>query len=226
MKKSAFMITAIVVLAAAALIFGLIPGLGLSAREQEISLGADGKAMVGMAGDRDGDSFLLSTAAIQVTASDTYDDEGKADHLVIDADISEGWREYRLRVRRAMPADPLGRFNTGGGVRENVNLGELDGGSSWYPPSQMAPFAAFGYGDVTCHGELVGMGLPVRVFTLDAADAGLPMGARLVLDIGDESFGLIQGEADTRKGVLRVLWPDYQAGFQPIPITDETGICS
>jgi hypothetical protein len=46
------------------------------------------------------------------------------------------------------------------------------------------------------------------------------------LDIGDESLGLVQDQEDTRQGRLRVLWPGYQDGFTPIPVADETGVCS
>lgn len=220
MKLYSFLGGMIVVAALAALLFGLIPGLGVSADEPDLVFGAAGNSLLGLASYSDEYDYLMTEASVQVTATDISDSPGKVDHVSIDALISDISREYRLIVREAMPEDPLGRFQALGGVRRDVDLSELADGNSWLP-DQHGDFALFGYGDITCHGEVLALGVPVRLFAMESG----PRGTRLALDIGDESFGIIQGQPEPRNGIVRVLWFEYQDGFQPLQGVEQGAFC-
>ncbi|MHB0867494.1 MAG: hypothetical protein ACYC6B_08680 [Thermoleophilia bacterium] len=221
-RSTTTFLAAIAVLSLTALFFVLIPGMGLSARSREIDMVASGNALIAPVDSADEDDFLLSNAVIQLSASDNNDGPGEPrDRLLIDALIQAGTRELRLRVRQPMASDPLGRYQTSGGVRTDAADASLADGASWFPEG-ISGVAVFGYGELSCHGETLGLGLPVRVFTVDN---GLPGQARLILDIGDMNLGLIGDASLPGNGRLRVMWPSYQTDTQAVPLAEDVAVC-
>ena len=108
--------------------------------------------------------------------------------------------------------DPLGIFDTWGGVGIDR---EVDG--------VKASFVGYGYGNLTCHGETLSLGVPVRVMTVPAA--GMPWDARLVLDVRFESLGGIRGLPGGRTN-LRVMWQDYTDGLpEGIQLEQAAEVC-
>jgi hypothetical protein len=94
------------------------------------------------------------------------------DRLSVRAAIN-GTRTYDLSVRLPMVEDPLGRESTWWGVAFGVDYREPDG------ENVTADLVAYGLGDLTVDGEVVGRGLPVEI--LASREAEYPM----TLEVGN-----------------------------------------
>ncbi|MHB1391027.1 MAG: hypothetical protein ACYCXF_07350 [Thermoleophilia bacterium] len=106
-------------------------------------------------------------------------------------------------------------------VRTDADYVSLADGASWFPEG-ISGVAVFGYGELSCHGETLGLGLPVRVYTVDN---GLLGQARLILDIGDMNLGLIKDSPPPGNGRLRVMWPSYQTDARAVPLAEDVSVC-
>ncbi len=187
---------------------GSLPGTGYSAGIHEVNLAADGNVLAGSVQENDIDSFLLGRGSVVIKASEMEGNlSTSSDTLYIEALISVGGYEYLLKVDQVMSSDPLGLHDTWGGVGLDRDAGGAPGESSWLSGST-AGFTGFGYGSLTCHGRVLSLGAPVRVMTI--ASGGVPWNARLVLDIGFENLGPIEGLPAGQKD-MRIMWKDYTA---------------
>ncbi|MHB8859397.1 MAG: hypothetical protein ACYC6Z_07955 [Thermoleophilia bacterium] len=208
---------AVLIVFATFLFNGSLPGTGYSAGVHEVNLAADGNALAGSVQEGNPDNFLLAKGSMVVAAVDMDGNlSTSSDRLKIDALISVGGNEYRLKVDQAMASDPLGLHQTWGGVGIDRPADGTDGaaatgfragaGDSPWLSGARAGFIAYGYGGLTCHGKTLSLGVPVRVMTISSS--GFPWDAKLVLDIGFENLGPIEGLPAGQKD-MRVMWQRY-----------------
>lgn len=96
------------------------------------------------------------------------------DQLSVDATIEGGEHTYDVSVRLPIVDDPLGRESTWWGVAFGVDYRDSNGGNV------TADLVAYGLGDLTVDGEVVGQGLPVQVVA--SREAEYP----LMLEVGND----------------------------------------
>ena len=199
LKTAVVALLAMIALGISLLAWGQARGFSYSAGSQSVEMSAWGNALVGAPSDMDSADFRLSNATVVVSAVDhPGSPENQEDRVFIDAVINDGDRTYSIKVRQIMQEDPLGRFDTSGGVGVDGSL--LPGGNNLVAGPVDARLIAFGYGDVVCHGEQVGLGVPVRLVALKAPAAA---SSRLMLDIGDSRLGRVT-DLEKSNGEMRV----------------------
>lgn len=227
-------LAAVLIVFATFLFNGSLPGTGYSAGVHEINLAADGNVLAGSMAENDIDSFLLGRGSIVVKASEIEGNlSTSSDTLQIDALISVGGNEYRLKVDQAMASDPLGLHQTWDGVGIDRPADGTDGaaaagsrtgaGDSPWLSGARAGFIAYGYGSLTCHGKTLSLGVPVRVMTISSS--GFPWDAKLVLDIGFENLGPIEGLPAGQKD-MRMMWQRYADEIpQGVQLEEAAQVC-
>lgn len=206
----------------------------VKSESQRFNLAANGDALAGPIGENNLDFYLLAQGSIVLSAAD-MDSEMSAmsgmaaggDSLTIDALISAGGKDYLLKVDRVMAQDPRGKLDTWNGVAFDRDMAAAISGSpdNWGMMAMESSgnqdiktsgsaedreikvgFVGFGYGTLTCHDDVLGQAMPVRVMTISSP--GFPWDAKLVLDIGFLDLGPIPGLPAGQKD-LRVLWQGY-----------------
>jgi len=115
------------------------------------------------------------------------------DRVSIDATMEADGHTYRLSVRQPMVEDPLGNESTWWGVAFGVDYRQANG------DNVRADLVAYGLGELTTDGEVLGQGLPVEVIA--SRDAEYP----LMLEIGNDTMP-ISGEVSE----LVATWSSYE----------------
>ena len=126
------------------------------------------------------------------------------DRVAIDAVVpGANGITYHIEATEPMVADPQGRFTTWSGVGFDVwHHGRSGIGVATLPPTN-SNVAVYALGKVSADGKLIAAGVPVHVMTTSRD------GAKLELHVGDLKFPL----PTVPNGYLRVVWPDYEGGY-------------
>jgi hypothetical protein len=196
---------------AAVILGAVLPLMGARASEQNLSqdgtrasIEASGPVRV-ETGPFYGNAFQPATGRISVEAEDMG---GRVtplpphDRLTVSSIVAFGGVSYEVAVEEPLVSHPMGEHTTWWGVGLDVSHHGLSGIGTGRLPGIESSVAAFGMGEISIDGRTVATGVPVHVMT---ADAGLPAGASLELDVGTEEIAV----AGLPAGHLRVLWSDH-----------------
>lgn len=127
------------------------------------------------------------------------------DKINLRAEIMADEGTITVTSDQVMVSHPEGRHTTWWGVGIHVDHHGHSGTGTSRLPNIDSELAVFALADVEVDGQPIAKGVPIHVMT---ADAGLPGGAHLELDVGQPGVSL-PGIPD---GHLRVLWDDYEGG--------------
>jgi hypothetical protein len=128
------------------------------------------------------------------------------DEMKVNAQIRAGETTYRVRIDKAMPRHPLGRYATWMGVAYNHSMHGNTGIGTSKVPEVKPEIALWGYAVVERDGQVISKMAPAHVMVMSKDPI---KGIALEVDAEDKSL------IDAPNGYLHVMWPEIDSLKMP-----------